>query len=166
MLWLKCCQLSNGARIPAVRRKLWLKKIVCFLTASVLIGWFYGWSSPRAFPKNTTFGFGYGMLHGALMPLALPSLVMGGTCKFTRRKIPGASTKSATSAASMSAAWSSSARCSGGPGAIDQSEKPAAVNLDDIQLAAGPVGICRQQKRLRRPGQMSAAPARAGLFGS
>ena len=60
-----------------MRRKLWFKKIVCFLIASLLLGWFYGWSSPRAFPRNTTFGFGYGMLHGALMPLALPSLLLG-----------------------------------------------------------------------------------------
>ena len=43
----------------------------------MLLGWFYGWASPRAFPKDQPMGFGYGMLHGALMPLALPSLVMG-----------------------------------------------------------------------------------------
>jgi hypothetical protein len=67
---------SDYVRFTA-RRKLWLKKIVYFLIASLLLGWFYGWSSPRAFPKNTTFGFGYGMLHGALMPLALPSLLLG-----------------------------------------------------------------------------------------
>jgi hypothetical protein len=68
---------SDPAPISAARRKLWLKKIVYFLIASLLLGWFYGWSSPRAFPRNTTFGFGYGMLHGALMPLALPSLLLG-----------------------------------------------------------------------------------------
>jgi len=69
--------MSDPATIHAAHRKLWLKKIVCFLIASMLLGWFYGWSSSRAFPKNTTMGFGYGMLHGALMPLALPSLLMG-----------------------------------------------------------------------------------------
>jgi hypothetical protein len=68
---------SDPAPISTARRKLWLKKIVYFLSASLLLGWFYGWSSPRAFPKNTAFGFGYGMLHGALMPLALPSLLLG-----------------------------------------------------------------------------------------
>lgn len=62
---------------PAAGRKLWLKKIATFLIVSALLGWSYGWSSSRAFPKDKTFGFGYGMLHGALMPLALPSLVMG-----------------------------------------------------------------------------------------
>ena len=67
---------SDPAPIPAARRKLWLQKITYFLIASMLLGWFYGWASPRAFPKDKTMGFGYGMLHGALMPLALPSLLM------------------------------------------------------------------------------------------
>ena len=69
--------ISVSAPNSTARRNLWLKKIVYFFIASVLLGWFYGWASPRAFPKDTTFGFGYGMLHGALMPLALPSLLMG-----------------------------------------------------------------------------------------
>lgn len=69
--------LANPAQIPTARWRLWLKKVVYFLIASLLLGWFYGWSSPRAFPKDTTFGFRYGMLHGALMPLALPSLLLG-----------------------------------------------------------------------------------------
>lgn len=68
---------TDPAPISAARRQLWLKKTAWFLIASLLLGWFYGWASPRAFPKDTTFGFGYGMLHGALMPLALPSLLMG-----------------------------------------------------------------------------------------
>jgi hypothetical protein len=69
--------ISEPAPTPAGRRKLWLKKIAIFLIVSALLGWSYGWSSSRAFPPNKTFGFGYGMLHGALMPLALPSLLMG-----------------------------------------------------------------------------------------
>jgi len=68
---------SDPAPVPAAHRKLWLAKIAWFLIASLLFGWFYGWASPRAFPKNQTLGFGHGMLHGALMPLALPSLLMG-----------------------------------------------------------------------------------------
>ena len=48
-----------------------------FLIVSALLGWAYGWASSQAFPKDKTFGFGYGMLHGALMPLALPSLLLG-----------------------------------------------------------------------------------------
>jgi hypothetical protein len=68
---------SDPAPIPAARRKLWLQKITWFLIASMLLGWFYGWASPRAFPKDASFGFGYGMMHGALMPMALPSLILG-----------------------------------------------------------------------------------------
>jgi hypothetical protein len=64
-------------RFAAARRKWWIRKIATFLICSTLLGWFYGWSSPRAFPKNKTLGFGYGILHGALMPLALPSLLLG-----------------------------------------------------------------------------------------
>jgi len=69
--------ITDPAQMPAARRKLWFKKIATFLIASMLLGWFYGRVSPWAFPKNKTSGFGYGMLHGAMMPMALPSLVMG-----------------------------------------------------------------------------------------
>jgi len=69
--------ISDQARPPAARRKSWFLKIATFIVVTALFGWFYGWSSPRAFPKNKIFGFGYGMLHGALMPLALPSLLLG-----------------------------------------------------------------------------------------
>jgi hypothetical protein len=69
--------LSDPARPPARRRKSWLKNIVVFLIVTALFGWAYGWASSRAFPQDKTFGFGYGMLHGALMPLALPSLLLG-----------------------------------------------------------------------------------------
>ncbi len=68
---------SEPAPTPAGHRKLWLKKIAIFLIVTVLFGWAYGWASARAFPQNKSFGFGYGMLHGALMPLALPSLLLG-----------------------------------------------------------------------------------------
>jgi len=54
-----------------------LRKAAVFLLVTLLFGWFYGWASPWAFPKERTFGFGFGMLHGALMPLALPSLALG-----------------------------------------------------------------------------------------
>ncbi len=44
---------------------------------ALVFGWFYAWASPRAFPRDTRAGFGLGALHGALMPMALPSLAMG-----------------------------------------------------------------------------------------
>jgi hypothetical protein len=77
MLWLEMPPTSDQPPISTAPRKLLLKKIIYFLSASLLLGWFYGWASPRAFPQDKKMGFGYGMLHGALMPLALPSLLMG-----------------------------------------------------------------------------------------
>ncbi len=43
----------------------------------LLFGWLYAWAAPRFYPKSESLGFGYGMIHGALMPMALPSLVLG-----------------------------------------------------------------------------------------
>ena len=64
----RCCGLTLGQ---------WLKKIVVFVVTIVLLSWFYGWASPRAYPTDRPLGFGHGALHGALMPMALPSLVLG-----------------------------------------------------------------------------------------
>ena len=55
----------------------WFKKIVVFAFTMFLLSWFYGWASTLAYPKDRQFGFGHGALHGALMPMALPSLVLG-----------------------------------------------------------------------------------------
>jgi hypothetical protein len=55
----------------------WLRKALAVAIVTVVFGWFYGWSSPWAFPRNHTADFKYGVLHGALMPLSLPALVMG-----------------------------------------------------------------------------------------
>ena len=57
----------RGRVLPALR----------FLAVALLLGWFYGWAEPRFYPKEKRVGFGYGMMHGALMPMALPALVMG-----------------------------------------------------------------------------------------
>jgi hypothetical protein len=57
--------------------KRWLRKAVIMAVVTVAFGYFYGWAAPRAFPLLPVPGFGYGMLHGALMPIALPSLVLG-----------------------------------------------------------------------------------------
>ena len=55
-----------------------LRKAVTMAIVTVLFGWFYGWASPWAFPKTRPADFKYGVLHGGLMPIALPSLLMGG----------------------------------------------------------------------------------------
>jgi len=60
---------TRGRRLGTVVLRL--------VIVGLLLGWFYGWASPWAYPKDKKLGFPYGALHGALMPLALPSLVMG-----------------------------------------------------------------------------------------
>ena len=52
-------------------------KAARFLVITALFGFGYGWAAPKAFPKSGRLGAGYGVLHGALMPMALPALVMG-----------------------------------------------------------------------------------------
>jgi hypothetical protein len=54
-----------------------LRKVITLVIVTTVFGWFYAWASPRAFPSGVEAGFKLGMLHGALMPLALPSLVTG-----------------------------------------------------------------------------------------
>jgi hypothetical protein len=64
---------------PPPRRRFahYLRKALTMAIVTIVFGWFYGWASPWAFPKDRTAGFKFGALHGALMPLSLPALVMG-----------------------------------------------------------------------------------------
>ena len=61
--------------------KSWLKKSLItalrLVIIGVMLGWLYAWASPKVYPTDGKLGFGYGCVHGALMPMALPSLVMG-----------------------------------------------------------------------------------------
>ncbi len=62
---------------PCHFAKFILRKVVTIALVTVVFGWLYSWASPWAFSPNRTSGFGYGLLHGAMMPLSLPSLVVG-----------------------------------------------------------------------------------------
>ena len=70
---------ATQARAPAPRLplKTWIVKAAVFFIVALIFGWAYGWASPRVYRRDVRVGFGHGMLHGALMPMALPSLVMG-----------------------------------------------------------------------------------------
>jgi hypothetical protein len=57
--------------------KRWLLKASLMALAAVAFGYLYAYAAPRAFPLLPIPGFRYGVLHGALMPMALPSLVLG-----------------------------------------------------------------------------------------
>lgn len=55
----------------------WLRKIAIFIALAVVFGWVFARVSPHMFPPERQSGFALGLLHGGLMPMALPSLVMG-----------------------------------------------------------------------------------------
>jgi hypothetical protein len=59
----------------------WVKEVVVKATVLTLIGLFlalgYGWAKPRFYEPDRVAGFRVGMLHGALMPMALPTLLIG-----------------------------------------------------------------------------------------
>jgi hypothetical protein len=55
-----------------------IRKAVVLAVVTVAVGWFYAWGvAVGVSEKNRPTGFGWGVLHGALMPLSLPSLVIG-----------------------------------------------------------------------------------------
>jgi len=57
--------------------KFVLRKAATLTIVTLVFGWLYGWASPWAYVEKQPAGFFFGMLHGAMMPLSLPSLVVG-----------------------------------------------------------------------------------------
>ena len=65
---------------PAKPRRRWKQlatKVVTLVVLGLLFGWAYDWAAPRLYGPDREPGFGLGVVHGALMPIALPSLLMG-----------------------------------------------------------------------------------------
>lgn len=67
---------ASGSK-PRQSAGLIARKVITLVIVAFLFGWLYAWVSPWAFPRQQTAGFGYGILHGVMMPLSLPSLVTG-----------------------------------------------------------------------------------------
>lgn len=63
-------------KVSAVLRR-WLAKAASLLVAGLVFGWAYGWAAPRLYRMEAPAGFWLGAVHGALMPVALPSLILG-----------------------------------------------------------------------------------------
>jgi hypothetical protein len=59
----------------------WTRQIIFvklrLVIAGILLGFLYAWASPLVYPKDRPLGFFHGCAHGGLMPMALPSLVIG-----------------------------------------------------------------------------------------
>lgn len=70
---------EGGGRLGLGRTRIraWGLGACRLLVIGLALGWLYGWAGPRLYPEHDQFGFGWGMAHGALMPMALPALVMG-----------------------------------------------------------------------------------------
>lgn len=66
-----------SARGAGFSVKKLISKAAILVTVGIIFGWVYAWASPRVFPRDVRAGFGLGIAHGALMPMALPSLVIG-----------------------------------------------------------------------------------------
>jgi len=54
-----------------------LRKVVTLAVVGLVFGWLYDRALPWAYPPEKPVGFNYGVLHGAMMPIALPTLLMG-----------------------------------------------------------------------------------------
>jgi hypothetical protein len=74
---LKMQTTQASARKWGALAKLVVRKVAILAVVTMVFGWLYAWASPWAYPPDRAAGFGYGLLHGALMPLSLPSLVIG-----------------------------------------------------------------------------------------
>jgi len=66
---------QSSARPTRLRR--WAIKLASLILAGLVFGWGYDWAAPRFYRPEQVAGFWHGTLHGALMPIALPSLLMG-----------------------------------------------------------------------------------------
>jgi hypothetical protein len=52
-------------------------KIILLTLLTVVLGLAQGWAAPRLYKPDHVAGFHMGLLHGILMPAALPGLLMG-----------------------------------------------------------------------------------------
>ncbi len=73
--WDDMIALAAKKELPRLRR--WLNKAISLVVAGLLTGWAYEWAAPRLYRPEITAGFWPGAVHGALLPVALPSLLMG-----------------------------------------------------------------------------------------
>jgi hypothetical protein len=66
--------------LPSARSS-WVKRLALKAATLVLLGLIlgfgYDWAAPRFYGPDRLAGFRLGVLHGALMPVALPSLLLG-----------------------------------------------------------------------------------------
>lgn len=67
----------RGSRRAAGALRRGANGLLRLLVVGLLLGAVYTWAGPRLYPERPTFGFGWGLAHGACMPMALPALLLG-----------------------------------------------------------------------------------------
>jgi hypothetical protein len=79
MLYLVTAPVSN--QTATASPPSWIKrvaiKIATLALMGLVFGWGFDWAAPRFYGPDRVAGFRLGVLHGALMPVALPTLLMG-----------------------------------------------------------------------------------------
>jgi hypothetical protein len=77
----KSLDATKAAAVAPPRWKHWVKTVLFvklrLVIAGILLGYVYAAVSPLVYPKDRPLGFAFGFAHGGLMPMALPSLVIG-----------------------------------------------------------------------------------------
>ena len=74
-VWTPSFQTDPVRRETSWRRAV-LVQLVRLVLVGILLGWLYTWSAPIIYRQKALPGFWLGCAHGALMPMALPSLLM------------------------------------------------------------------------------------------
>ena len=69
--------IQNAHSAPSSKRKLIVVKTALLVFLGLAFGIAYDWAVPRYYKPDRVAGFHSGVLHGALMPTALPTLLMG-----------------------------------------------------------------------------------------
>jgi hypothetical protein len=84
VVWPRCLKQMHSASSPETKAGAvpsWLvgllKRALRLVIMGVVLTLFYTWAVPRFHPRQGAAGFGYGVLHGAIMPMALPALLAG-----------------------------------------------------------------------------------------
>ena len=70
-------QDSTAAPVESSRLKRIIGKTVVMVVLGLALGYAYDWAAPRFYSADRPADFQFGVLHGALMPVALPGLLMG-----------------------------------------------------------------------------------------
>jgi hypothetical protein len=70
---------ATQVKAEARPRRFWrvFVRATCLLVVATCVAWGLNRSSAALTRSNRVAGFGHGILHGALMPLALPNLLIG-----------------------------------------------------------------------------------------